>query len=127
MQVIPNDLQSVWLVGESLLQPHDGVSQQSALVLFLHGVERASRHFLLQEVKQLDLQLGVELGLLENVEFGDDLVEGVNLDLVFQTGGFGGGNESKDELEHFIINNSRNKSNRRGFGVLGTGTKRSIG
>ena len=49
-------------------------------------------HLLLQEIKDLDLELRVEFGLLEDVKLGDDLVQGVHLDLLLVgAGGSEGG------------------------------------
>ena len=44
-------------------------------------------HLVLQEIEKFDLELGVELGLLEDIELGDNLVKGVDLDLLFHSGG----------------------------------------
>ena len=93
---------SVWLVGESLLDPLDGVTEQEGLVLLLHLLERSLLHLLLQEVEDLDLKLRVQLRLLENVQLLNNLVKCFNLQL--HSVGGGDAQEGSDHvLHHFLF------------------------
>ena len=89
---------SVWFVGESLLDPLDGVTEQKGLVLFLHLLEGAALHLLLEEVEDLDLELRVQLSFLEHVQLQNDLVQRLNLQL--HSVGRGGTQEGSEHVLH---------------------------
>ena len=71
----------------------------------LHFIEGSSLHFVLKEIQKFNLQLGVKLGLLEDIELSNNLVKSVNLDLVFHAGGVGSEESERcnDVFEHFLL------------------------
>ena len=71
---------SVWPVGESFLEPHNGVTQKKGLVALLHFLEAARLHLVLKEIHEFNLELTVEFSLLENIKLSNDLIQGVNLE-----------------------------------------------
>ena len=79
---------SIWSVSESILEPHNGITEHMRLVLLFHLLERSLLHFVLEEVQHFNLKLGVELGLLEDIKFRDNLVESINLQSLVRSSGF---------------------------------------
>ena len=69
----------------------------------LHLVKGSGLHFVLKEIQKFDLELGIKLGLLKDIELGNNLVKGVNLDLRFHASGVGSEESERcnDVFEHF--------------------------
>ena len=80
---------SVCPVGESFLEPHNGVTQKSGLVLLVHFLEAARLHLVLKEIHEFNLDLTIEFSLLENVKLRNDLVQSVNLESLVDFGSRG--------------------------------------
>ena len=79
---------SVWSIHKSVSHPHNGVTEHAWLMFVLHLGQWSSLHFVLKEIKKLNFKVGVQFCLLEDVELLNNLVKGLDLELIFNGVGF---------------------------------------
>ena len=71
--------------------------------MLFHSGKGSVFHFVLEEIQHFNFELGVKLGFLEDVQFSDNSVKGLNLHLGFRAGGGDSSYKGDGEgLEHFI-------------------------